>query len=271
MAGNGTIGLEILEDLPDVDAVVIPYGGGGLTTGIASALQARGAADADLHRRAGDRRGAARRARAPASRSTSTTRPSFVDGSGSRRVLDDDVAAAAAADRRRARRCRSPRRPAAVRMLARAAARDRRGRRRARDRGGAGGPRPAAARRRDRLRRQHRLRRRSRASSTGEPTTVSASDQHARDAPRGLRRRPVLRRRPARRPAATTSATCAPTSCSRCRRPPSERVHRDELLFQTVHQSSELWLKLASTEVEEPRRLIDATMLEAAMAVAPGR
>jgi threonine dehydratase len=40
MAGNGTIGLEILEDLPDVDAVVIPYGGGGLTCGIASALRA---------------------------------------------------------------------------------------------------------------------------------------------------------------------------------------------------------------------------------------
>jgi len=38
MAGNGTAGLEILEDLPDVDAVVIPYGGGGLTCGIASAL-----------------------------------------------------------------------------------------------------------------------------------------------------------------------------------------------------------------------------------------
>jgi tryptophan 2,3-dioxygenase len=31
---------------------------------------------------------------------------------------------------------------------------------------------------------------------------------------------------------------------------PDEQVHRDELLFQTVHQSSELWLKLASTEVE---------------------
>jgi tryptophan 2,3-dioxygenase len=31
---------------------------------------------------------------------------------------------------------------------------------------------------------------------------------------------------------------------------PAEQVHRDELLFQTVHQSSELWLKLASTEVE---------------------
>src|SRR5213596_2023853 len=33
-------------------------------------------------------------------------------------------------------------------------------------------------------------------------------------------------------------------------RAPEEQVHRDELLFQTVHQSSELWLKLASTEVE---------------------
>ncbi len=40
MAGNGTIGLEILEDLPDVDAVVVPFGGGGLVTGIASALKA---------------------------------------------------------------------------------------------------------------------------------------------------------------------------------------------------------------------------------------
>ena len=39
MAGNGTIGLEILEDLPDVDAVVIPWGGGGLTCGIASVLK----------------------------------------------------------------------------------------------------------------------------------------------------------------------------------------------------------------------------------------
>ena len=39
MAGNGTIALEILEDLPDVDAVVIPWGGGGLTCGIATALR----------------------------------------------------------------------------------------------------------------------------------------------------------------------------------------------------------------------------------------
>jgi threonine dehydratase len=39
MAGNGTIALEILEDLDDVDAVVIPWGGGGLTCGVASVLR----------------------------------------------------------------------------------------------------------------------------------------------------------------------------------------------------------------------------------------
>ena len=40
MAGNGTIGLELAEDLHELDAVLIPWGGGGLTTGIASALAA---------------------------------------------------------------------------------------------------------------------------------------------------------------------------------------------------------------------------------------
>jgi threonine dehydratase len=40
IAGHGTIGLEILEQLPDVDAVIVPYGGGALSTGIASALRA---------------------------------------------------------------------------------------------------------------------------------------------------------------------------------------------------------------------------------------
>jgi threonine dehydratase len=40
MAGNGTIGLEILEDLADVDTVVVPYGGGSLSCGIASAMHA---------------------------------------------------------------------------------------------------------------------------------------------------------------------------------------------------------------------------------------
>ena len=40
MAGNGTIGLEILEDVPDVETIFIPYGGGGLSCGIASAIRA---------------------------------------------------------------------------------------------------------------------------------------------------------------------------------------------------------------------------------------
>lgn len=40
MAGNGTIALELLEDLPDLDAIVIPWGGGGLTCGIASVAKA---------------------------------------------------------------------------------------------------------------------------------------------------------------------------------------------------------------------------------------
>ena len=40
MAGNGTIGLELAEQLPDADAVLVPWGGGGLFTGIASALAA---------------------------------------------------------------------------------------------------------------------------------------------------------------------------------------------------------------------------------------
>jgi threonine dehydratase len=40
MAGNGTIALEIIEDLPEVDAVVVPWGGGGLTCGIAAAMRA---------------------------------------------------------------------------------------------------------------------------------------------------------------------------------------------------------------------------------------
>jgi threonine dehydratase len=39
MAGNGTIALEILEDLPDVRAVIAPYGGGGLSCGVAAAFR----------------------------------------------------------------------------------------------------------------------------------------------------------------------------------------------------------------------------------------
>jgi tryptophan 2,3-dioxygenase len=43
-----------------------------------------------------------------------------------------------------------------------------------------------------------------------------------------------------------------------------ERTHRDELLFQTVHQSSELWLKLAWNEVEEATRLVSEREIAAA-------
>jgi threonine dehydratase len=39
IAGQGTIGLEILEDLPDVDAVVVPMSGGGLISGVATAIK----------------------------------------------------------------------------------------------------------------------------------------------------------------------------------------------------------------------------------------
>ena len=43
-AGNGTIAREILEDVPDVDAIFVPFGGGGLACGIANALRASGRA-----------------------------------------------------------------------------------------------------------------------------------------------------------------------------------------------------------------------------------
>jgi threonine dehydratase len=44
IAGQGTIGLEVLEDLPDASTVVVPVGGGGLIAGIASAVKAENAA-----------------------------------------------------------------------------------------------------------------------------------------------------------------------------------------------------------------------------------
>ena len=87
MAGNGTIGLEILEDLPDPDAVVIPYGGGGLTVGIASAIKALRPATRILT--AEPETGAALAAALAAGHPAEVDyRASFVDGAGSRRVLD---------------------------------------------------------------------------------------------------------------------------------------------------------------------------------------
>jgi len=88
IAGNGTIGLEILEDLPDPDAVVIPYGGGGLTCGVASAVKAMRPATQiiTVEPEGGAAMAAAMRAGHPAD---VEFRPSFVDGAGSRRVLDN--------------------------------------------------------------------------------------------------------------------------------------------------------------------------------------
>ena len=45
---------------------------------------------------------------------------------------------------------------------------------------------------------------------------------------------------------------------------PEQQAHRDELLFQTVHQASELWLKLAWSEAEEATKLIEQGELAAA-------
>ena len=82
MAGNGTIGLEIMEDLPDLDAVVIPVGGGGLTVGIASAIKAL--RPQAMVYTAEPATGAALHAAMAAGEPTDVEyQPSFVDGSGS--------------------------------------------------------------------------------------------------------------------------------------------------------------------------------------------
>lgn len=88
MAGNGTIGLEILEDLPDVDAVVIPYGGGGLSCGIASAIRAL-KPDTKLYA-AEVATAAPLSASLKAGQPTDVTyQPTFVDGIGGKSVLPD--------------------------------------------------------------------------------------------------------------------------------------------------------------------------------------
>ena len=48
-------------------------------------------------------------------------------------------------------------------------------------------------------------------------------------------------------------------------RSPEEQVHHDELLFQTVHQSSELWLKLATTEVDRAASHLEQGEIAAAL------
>src|SRR6202012_2068441 len=87
IAGNGTIGLEILDDLPEVDTVVIPVGGGARATGIATAIKARRPQARIVT--AEPETGAALHAALSAGEPTDVNyETSFVDGSGSRRVLD---------------------------------------------------------------------------------------------------------------------------------------------------------------------------------------
>jgi len=87
MAGNGTIGLELIEDLPDVDTVLVPFGGGGLSTGIASAVKALrpGVRVYGVDPEPGPALSSAFEAGKPV---TVEYVPSFVGGSGSRGVLE---------------------------------------------------------------------------------------------------------------------------------------------------------------------------------------
>jgi threonine dehydratase len=87
-AGNGTIGLEIAEDLPAPAAVIIPYGGGGLTTGIASAMRALHPATRIYT--AEPATGAPMAASFAAGEPTEVAyAPSFVDGCGSKSLLGE--------------------------------------------------------------------------------------------------------------------------------------------------------------------------------------
>jgi threonine dehydratase len=87
IAGNATAGLEILEDLPDVDAVVAALGGGGLLSGIAAVMRAK---KPGVRVYAAEPETAAPLAlslsRGEASRFEAWT-PSFVDGAGGKSVL----------------------------------------------------------------------------------------------------------------------------------------------------------------------------------------
>jgi threonine dehydratase len=86
MAGNGTIGLELLEQSADFDTVVVPYGGGGLLTGIASAVKA---ARPDVRFYAAEPETGAPVAASLAAGTPTAVEyvPSFVDGSGSRELI----------------------------------------------------------------------------------------------------------------------------------------------------------------------------------------
>jgi threonine dehydratase len=86
LAGNATIGVEILEDLPDVDAVAVPFGGGGLICGIGSVMRRLrpGVRTIAVESEAAQPAAAALREGHPV---TVAHEQSFVDGMGSSTVL----------------------------------------------------------------------------------------------------------------------------------------------------------------------------------------
>ena len=88
IAGNATIGAEILEDLPNVEAVVVPFGGGGLISGIGSVMRRLGR---KVRMIAAESAASQPAAAALANRGPITVRhvQSFVDGMGSTTVLEE--------------------------------------------------------------------------------------------------------------------------------------------------------------------------------------
>jgi len=86
MAGNGTIGLELVDDLEGFDTVLIPWGGGGLTVGIASAVKAL-RPEVRILPVEPETGAPLTPSLAAGSPQSIDYRPSFVDGSGSRAIL----------------------------------------------------------------------------------------------------------------------------------------------------------------------------------------
>jgi threonine dehydratase len=86
MAGNSTVALEVLEDLPEVDAVLVPYGGGGLSCGIAAVVQAL-RPQCRVYACEVDTAAPLAASLAAGAAVAIDYRPSFVDGIGGRSVL----------------------------------------------------------------------------------------------------------------------------------------------------------------------------------------
>jgi threonine dehydratase len=88
IAGNGTVGLELIDDLPEVDVVLVPYGGGGLASGIASAVKAV-RADARVYGCEVETATPLATSLAAGEARTVAYTASFVDGIGGRSVLGE--------------------------------------------------------------------------------------------------------------------------------------------------------------------------------------